>query len=177
MTSPNLKFISCIPTAERSWDKCILQTVRISLWTNNIKHEDWRGEFPAQDMGQHSFGKEQPAGKWLLILNDNSSQLPVTTCWAGRVPYINFTLSPELYFIFNPHGNSKRKLKWRTTGESRIQTKLHRVLLSPQIDNLQCEQTLLVPPHCHPLHPASPDPLELWNKLLFFKDQRDYKCL
>lgn len=147
VTSPNLKFISCIPTAERSWDKCIHQILRISLWTNNIKHQGWGGESPAQGMGQHSFGNEQPAGKWLLILGDNSSQLPVRKCPAGRVPCINFTLtSPELYFIFNPYGNSKRRLKWRRTRESRIQTKLHRVLLSPQTDNLQCEQASLVPP-------------------------------
>lgn len=77
---------------------------------------------------------------------DNSSQLPIRKCPAGTVPCINFTLtSPELYLIFNPYGNSKRRLKWGRTGESRIQTKLHRLLLSPQTDSLQCQQAPLVP--------------------------------
>lgn len=84
-------------------------------------------------MGWFSFGKVQPAGKWLLSPGDNSLQFPIRKCPAGTVPCISFTLtSPELYFIFNLYKNTKRRLKWGRTRESRIQTKLHRVFLSPQ---------------------------------------------
>lgn len=57
-------------------------------------------------MEQQSLGKEQPAQKWVRILSDNSSQLPIRKYPAEAISCVNFTLtSEELYFFFDPYGN------------------------------------------------------------------------
>lgn len=98
--------------------------MRISFWTSNIKYQDWGEtvETPTQDMEQQSFTKEQLAQKWLWILSDNSAQFPIKKHPAEAISCVNFILtSPELYFLFDPHGNWKKQLNGGRRGESNKQ--------------------------------------------------------
>lgn len=131
--------------------------MRISLWASNIKYQNWGGtvETPTQDMEEQSFGKQQSAQKWLWILSDNSSQLPIKKLPAEAISCANFTLtSPELAFFFDPCGNWKRQLKWGRRGESK--TKLHSLstfespngqpesLTSPFVSSLPCTSSSII---------------------------------
>lgn len=74
------------------------------LVTSNIKTEE--GSLPYKIWNSRALVKNNQHKKWLLILGDNSSQLPVRKCPAGAISYVNFTLtSSELYFFFDPYGN------------------------------------------------------------------------